>query len=888
MTTLNGDVRKLSSGINTNTFRNALKVGMTPSTISTRHSMAGYDSTPATVTTADYSALEKENSVVRDSEKNTTDILDQWRKDRSSKYSERQKLSDLASSDNTGRNKQGKDKSDTSKVLNSTDNKTKEASHTRTASKEERQVSLEDDIDDDFLNNIFQTIDSGISNEESAASTNDIKSATTTPTANTVMNTAGINRIGNRNKDSLGVTSLNVRLFQPVINEDNESQNSQVNMQEDVSLITQDTELQNLIRPPHEERYGEEVTREYPSKMNLHKFDVRRYSSSTLHSKGIHDALTSLQTSLEKSRSVCNQQEAQLDDQRVLIDDLKRENAALHASRKDYQSSVFDAISHLSTEMNKLSDFFNIDEKLMLDSDNSDSIEIVLNFLKKLNEKVVPTFLVSVKEKTRKAKKEVTDSSKVLKTIQTQISKEEHEWEERQHTLNEHLESTRDTLVTTQNELKLVEEELNEKLSLLQKTKQEIKQKEEEQTALNIEVGERHLELSDITRMCEERIQSAYAIESNAKAQADAILMKEAQIEKLHESIQKRKQCLDADEKALRIKQEEVDKIHANVEAQLQSKEKELQEQQDEILEMTASLESKRTEVEAEFQRLNAVKNQLVEKESSLVNEGKLLEEKKKVLDVRLDELNKKEISLSNDLDTFSKQKKRLESEMMSREEELEAREIELQKSLHNLDEERDEYTNRLGALEKGEAQLKAERKELSTKINKFKSAVKAAKVESEHKKLKLESLERDLKNREQLIDDKSRKLSEQEEEFKSLKVREQIALEKLKNECDTKETELELLNNKCNDKSKKMKLFSTEVTKVRNDVEKKLKIAKEELKNLDDAYTKRKQEIEILCDKVSIALHLTNCKGIQHIIDFRLLTMLYSETSNQRRNYQC
>lgn len=847
MTTLHGDRRKLSSGVNTSAIRNTLKVGMTPSTISTRHSMAAFDSTPATMATADYSALEKENSMARDSGKNTKDILDQWRKDRS-KNNERKKLSDVTIMDNTGKDKGGKEKKDAPCVTVATDNKEKEISHSHVASKEEQELSMEDESDDDFLKDIFQTIDSGNSNK-STSSTTDVKSATTTPTANTVMNTTGINRIGNRSKESLGVTSLNVRLFQPMINEDNESQCSQVNMQEDVSLITQDTELQNLLRPPQQERHGDEGTRETSSKP-LHKLDARRYSASTFHSKGIHDALTSLQTSLEKSRSVCNQQEAQLDEQRLIIEDLKRENTKLHTSGKDYELSIFDSMTRLSKEMNKISDFFNIDEQLAFDSGNSDSIEVVVNFLKKLNEKVVPSFLVSLKERTRKVKKEVNESSKMLRNIQGQISKEEQQWEERQQTLNEHLESTRDTLQNTQNELELVKDELSENLSLLQKTKQEVKQKEEELTTLNIEVGERHIELSDITRMCEERIQSAHVIESNAKAQADALSIKEAQIEELHESMLKRKQSLDADETALRIKQQEAEKAHAKFEAKLQLKERQLKDQQDDILEMTASLESKRAEVEAEFQRVDAVKNELLEKESMLRKEGQSLEDTKNNLDVKLDELKQKEHSLNSEVDALNKRKRLLESEIFSREEGLEAREIDLQKSLHNLDEERDEYMNRLAALEKAESQLRVERKELATKINKFKSAVKAAKAESEQKKSKLESYEKELKEREQLIDEKSRNLSEQEEELQRLKRSEQNALQKLKEECGTKKQELELLSNKYNEKSKKMKSFSTEVTKVRNDVEKKLKIAKEELKNLDDAYTTRKQEIEILSDE--------------------------------------
>mmetsp|Transcript_11625 Transcript_11625/g.21738 ORF Transcript_11625/g.21738 Transcript_11625/m.21738 type:complete len:1396 (-) Transcript_11625:110-4297(-) len=851
MTTRSDNLRTLSSGNNTNnSFRNTLKVGMTPSTISTRHSMAAFDSTPATMTSADFSALEKKNSIVRDSKKSTKHILEQWRKDKGNSTNERKKLSDLTSMDNAGMIKSGTEKNDVSSVLNTTDNKEKkETSHIRIASKEGREVSVENDIDDGFLNDIFQTIDN-VNSNESTVSTNDVKSATTTPTANTVMNTTGINRVGNRNKESLGVTSLNVRLFQPIINEDCESQCSQVNMQEDVSLITQDTELQNLIRPAHQERHQDEVPRDNSSKMNINKIDVRRYSSSTFHSKGIYDALTSLQTSLEKSRSICNQQETQMEHQRVIIDNLKRENAALHASRKQCQSSITDSMSHLSKEMKKISDFFNLDEKVGFDAGNSDSVDVVLNFLKRINEKVVPSFLTSLKEKTRKVKKEVNESSKLLKNIQSQISKEEQDWDERLQVLNEDLQNTRDSLQGTQNDLKLVEDELNENLSLLQKTKQQVKQKEEELTALNIDVGNRHIELSEITRMCEERIESAYAIESNAKTQADAIMKKEAKIEELHESIMKTKESLEADEKTLRIKEQEAEKKYSDFEGKLQLKKKELQEQQDDILEMTASLESKRVEIESEFQRVNAVKNELLNKESILAKEGKLLEEKKKLLDIRFDELTQRQQSLNNEMDDLNRQKRQLESEVKSQEEKLEAREIELQKSLHNLDQERDEYMSRLDALEKCEAQLKAEKKELSTKINKFKSAVKAAKTESNHKKTQLESFERDLKDREQLIDEKSRKLSEHEEELQLLIARDQVALEKLRNECETKEKELELLGNKCNEKSKRMKLFSAEVTKVRNDVEKKLKIAKTELKNLDDAYTTQKQEIEILCDK--------------------------------------
>ena len=865
MASLKGNSRNLSASHSTN--QTPFKVGAAPYTGSTRATSSAFDLTPATVNTASFSIAKGEENP----SKNTQDILAQWRLEREQG---RDKLGDIMNREN-GRMNEGK-LGRGSKVIINTDNSTKKvATHNgpmKLANKipnYDKAALAEDAIDDDFLDAIFhdhlsskddyhESTDFDSLNE-SEVKPKDGSSIKTTPTTNTALNSMGIDRLCNRNVGSIGVTSLNVRLFQP-IDEDSESHCSQ----EDVSLITQDTELQNILRPFDADRMMEEIEREQNSRLNAQsQKETNRQSTSTLHSKGVQEAFSSLQVSLEKSRAVRNEQEQQLAQQKETIERLSLENAALLDDSDKQHKELTETVTLLVDEVNTVRVLCSPegeDAPVSVKEVRVRSIADVLSVVKVLAEKAVPSLLDTVKNYKQSvvgAKAELEQTSEKLNHVKADISKQEEEWSDKQKGLSAQFKAKQNDLAHVHSEWKQSKTQLDITLSLLQANRDEVKKSDVELTDLNLELGEKHLELSEVNRLCEERIRSAHTVECNAKAHADATIKK-------HES-------LKAKEKTWRAKRGELDNDRLAWETQLQLKSDEIDsesrnllEQQEEIVAMTASMESKRLEFEAEYDRVKAVQNDLLQKESFMSEKESLFSEKQNSIIKQTEQLEKLQATVTTAQLRVDEERSRLKEKRRKSEEELESRDRDLRKQQESrdrdlrkqqneLDEEREQYFQRLKAVEAGEGQLKIDCKELSVRVDKFKLTVKAAKAESERKKAQHEKLETAFREKEAILVDGLKELAAKRLTFDYSMDREKVELERMQSKCAAKEQELVSIQKKCNEGAKSLKKLNAEVSKVRDAVKKKMQDAKVELQSLGDSYDIKQTEFKELCKKVRL-----------------------------------
>jgi len=835
--------------------RTNLKAGMTPTTISTstrqsstRSGTTALDSTPGTISTFAYSTTGKENSI--GTEKSTKDILAQWRLER---QQSRNKLGDLMNMENAKQTAaavvQGPPAGKKSVVRNA-------------PSRKDNMNHTDDEVDDSFLDAILRDrMDQSTVFDASnsiAAQDHDGNSIRTTPTSNTVLNAMGLDRMSNRTHESLGVTSLNVRLFQP-IREDNESQCSQDHLQEDVSLITQDTELQNMMRPFDADRMIEEIEREQFSRLVSQKGEEPRQSSSSLHSKGIQEALSSLQSSLEKSRAARNEQEIELSKQKDIINALQKENVSILESRERDTSAVHDCTTLLLDELKNVADLcgggISIQDKFSNKPEDMTSLRYAVDLVKDMAKKSIPSILDALKKQKRQANDvdvQLENANKELNNVKMQIAMEKQGWNEDKSNLHEHLEILRSDFTSVQTKLAKCNVEMSTTLSHLQQTRKDIKQKEEDLNGLNLQLGEKHLELDEITRLCEERIQSAHVTECNAKAQADAVITQQAEIQELLNATGEKHRSIKAAEAAYLLKRDEEESNRVALEAKLQLKRDQLQEQHDDLLEMTASFESRRIAFQTECERVQEVQNDLLKQENTLADDEKAFEEESSALIVASENLEKREGILRNAESDLADRSKILEREYQELEEELELRDIQVRQMQDDLDQEREQYMDRLKALEQGEAQLKADCKELSGRVSKFKITVKAAKSESERKKIELQKLENEIRHREGELLKRSKAFAEEKIAFDELKCRENSALEKATTECASKQQEFASVKKKAKDTANTLKQLNIEVAKVRGAVEARMQVAKDELKSIGATYTAQQRELESLGEEVS------------------------------------
>lgn len=860
--------------------RTNLKAGMTPNTISTsgtrqsstRSSATALDSTPGTINTFAYSTTGKENSSTSiGTEKSTKDILAQWRLER---QQSRNKLGDLMNMENAKQ---------TAAVVVQGPPAEKKSVVRNVPSRKDDSNDTDDEIDDRFLDAILRDrmdqstlFDAANSTDDQVHDGNSIR---TTPTSNTVLNAMGLDRMSNRTNESLGVTSLNVRLFQPIC-EDNESQCSQDHLQEDVSLITQDTELQSMMRPFDVDRMIEEIEREQFSRLVSQKAEETRQSSSSLHSKGILEALSSLQSSLEKSRAARNEQEIELANQKEVINALQKENISILESRERDTSAVHDCTTLLLDELKNVAELcgggISIQDKFTNKPKDMTSLRYAVDLVKDMAKKSIPSILDAVKEQKRQANDvviQLENATKELNNVKKQIAMEKQGWNEDKSNLHEHVEILRSDFSSVQTKLAKCNVEMSTNLSHLQQTRKDIKQKEEDLNGLNLQLGEtrkgikqkeedlnglnlqlgeKHLDLEEITRLCEERIQSAHVTECNAKAQADAVIAQEAEIQELHNAAMERYKSIKAAEAAFLLKRDEEESNRFALEAKLQLKRDQLQEQHDDLLEMTASFESRRMKFQTECERVQEVQNDLLQKEKSLADDEKAFEEETAALIIASENLEKREGVLRNAESNLADRTKRLEKEYQELEEELELRDIQVRQMQDDLDQEREQYMDRLKALEQGEAQLKADCKELSGRVSKFKTTVKAAKSETERKKSELQKLENEIRHREGELLKRSKALAEEKIAFDELKCRENAALVKATTECASKQQEFASVKKKAKDTANGLKQLHIEVAKVRGAVEARMRVAKDELKSIGATFTAQQRELVSLDEEVS------------------------------------
>ena len=864
-----------------------VQVGLTPSTVSTsRPTSLASDWTPATAGTASSSistSRGNENntaSISLGTEKNTKDILAQWRLEREQG---RNKLGDIMSLENS-RNNEGQTK-EGRKIISlrtkavaksssvfSIQTVSKSGDNASNDKKPSQRAPLGGAANDDFLdaiihNHLSEDLDvssafTGNTNATINTHTQpkDGNSITTTPTANTALNSMGIDRLSNRNEGSLGVTSLNVRLFRP-IQEDNEAPKSlhensgmDESLEEDVSLITQDTELQNIMRPLDADRMMEAIEKEQMFR-NGHRH-LHRQSTSTLHSKGVQEALSSLQSSLERSRGVRNEQDQELLQQKEVIERLQRENAVLMNDHRKDKSVFTNSVKTLFEEVHKIDamlcgDEYSQNSVSSYFSKDLNSMEGILDVVKGLAKSSIPILLDKMEENKQSAadtQKCLEQYSGQLNDIKSQISRQERDWEEKQRSLSDQLESKENDLVRVQSDLEKNTAQLQDTSSLLEKKLEDAIKADAELTNINIELGEKRVELTEINRLCEDRIQSAYTMECSAQGRLEAADGREMEINSLHDAAIKKHDDAKAAEKVLGVKREEMESDRLAWEAQLQLRSEQLvhearslKEQEEEMRSMTASMESERSGFESECDRMNTVQNALLEKEFQIAEREQLVDEKEAAIkaqteqhDIRTAAVAEAKFQVENDINQFKADK-------TASAEDLERRDLSLSQQQNEIDDERDQCLGRLQALEESETQLRMDRKEFSGKVTKFKNAVKAAKAEAERKKSELKKVETELGQKEAALAKDTKRFAQDRTDF-----------DKVKEECNAKEAELLSISKKCRDAAKSLKKMKIEMSNEREVLRKKVELARAEYNGLVESCTKKRKEFESLAQKVS------------------------------------
>ncbi len=847
------------------------------------------------------------------SEKNSKDILAQWRLERDQQKG-RNKLGDIMSLENSrinkgsesdkgtsdGKNKEGtlvKAVESSKEISNSSKNVKRQSQSQRAPPTGGNDDFLDAIIHSHSLNAIDDNADDGdqlsVDLELSSAITNntngnyqnanananhtntqqhhrDGNSITTTPTTNTALNTMGMNRLSNRHEGSLGVTSLNVRLFRPIKENQNNDPHSpdgnsngtddehehEMMHQEDVSLITQDTELQNIMRPLDANRLMEAIEREQLVRRgdhngrglrnangNAHRnlnLNLNRQSLSSLHSKGVQDAISSLQSSLERSRMVRNEQDQELLQQKEVIERLQRENTVLMNDRRKEKSVFTDSLKTLLEEVHKIDAMLCEDAASQMSissnfSKDLDSMEGVLGVVKSLARSSIPVLLERMEENKQSAEntqKYLEKYRKQLEDVKLQISQKE----EQQRTLSSQLQ-------TEQNELARVRGEVEENSTQLLQTSSQLEAKLEESMKadndlirVNIELGQKRVEFKEIERLCEDRIQSAYAMECSAQARLEAASEKEKEIKSLDDAAIKKYEDAKAVEKAVAVKREELESDRLAWEAQLQLKSEQLshqsrslEEREEEMKAMAATLESNKTGCDAEYVRMKTVRNDLLEKESQIDERLKMADEKEAAIKAESEQLEIRKAAVEEAKVRIEHDVKKFKADKLSSMEEIERRNLALRKQQDELDEERDQCLARLKALDNGEVQLRFDRKEFSSKVTKFKNTVKAAKDEASRKKAALRRTESELEERTSILD------------------QDRAGFEKLREDYISKEAELVSISKKC----KSLKQLKMDLTKEQEFLEKKIELARAEYNNLAKSCADKREEIESLVQKV-------------------------------------
>ena len=651
-------------------------------------------------------------------------------------------------------------------------------------------------------NSLHQITDQNIDNdpcESSSNSSNDgehdpmtFNSIQTTPTNNTQLNAMGMQR-------QMNDASLDLD-FPHSIQEEEEITPKKL-QQEEVSLITQDTDFQNMMRPM-------EAVNSLPDK------ETRRKSN-------VQSVIQGLQQSLENSRKVRHEQEVEFEKQQSLVEALQVENKDLKQMQKEYRGNVQHQLEQAYSEIGKISTLLGLPSMTeTLDTSsgyfNQDFEQIIL-FMKELSTHALPNIIHQFhsKEETMiKLEDEIESSTKELKQIQSQIKTEKEQWKEQKAGLEKDVYQQRI--------------ELDQLLVFMKEAQIDSREKEEELTNLNIELGEKHIELEEITRLCEDKIEAAYAAECEVKEQIEMFVEKEEELNTLAQEVEQKTQSLEDDEEALAQKQLSFQKEYESKNEALALKEEELQEQQDEILRMTGSLKSQELLLQQENKRVEAVKNEVLAKEAVVL-------ENEKMLDQKAIDLSDQHNEITQERDELEKQSKRLDEEYSARETIIKEHETRLQEQEDDFEVQSERFILRLKAAEQAEKQVDEDRQHLS------------------NKEKDLAQLEKKIKEREEFLESNSKDIHQERTDWECLKSRVETELKDFHSSCATKKNELTSLTKECKSASSKLQDLNREIAKVKSSLEKKVTSAKHDLERVMENYNVKERDYKNLCKEVSM-----------------------------------
>jgi len=625
-------------------------------------------------------------------------------------------------------------------------------------------------------------------------------------------------------------------------------------------------------------------------------------SNTVSNQNDVTKVVTTLQSSLEQSRIIRSGQEKELIHNKDIISQLKQQNQLVIKESSDYKNSLCNSIGELLQHVNGLQDCLSFDgddqprEKREHDLDgikgSVDEIRAlreISDVMKQLVVNKMPYLLEQLHENTDQIQAAKSELKRVCAQVRKAKERQEEQtrqhdktWALKQQQINQEHLQIQSKIQIEQKKLELVQTDLSQSDQIsacLRDTQQKLEQHRMTLSNINTQVSAKREELSDIEKLCEERIQSAHSIEISARESVKEARNEKRSATKTHEAAVKKLDAIKCIEKAAKLEQQELDSDRLAWGAELSLKQDqitiELQRQNEERQElkvMEESLLSRRSQLKAENDRVKSVQNQLLEIEAVTEEKLLILNEKEAGIMKREDDIcnvERKLVERKKNFDLQLAESDKRSNELLSVETDLNDRLISLQQDQEEFKEEQQRLFERLTAFEKLEIELEADRNELTIKASNLSTTVKSAKEDTEKRRQQLDQFECQLREKEKTLTQQSSVISSQEKKFtenlKELALKEEkLTNDSLNFERNLKEEKAEhtkllalTISNQVEEETrlknitqskikteKSYKKLSSDVLKVKEAIKNKVNDAQLELHTIDHTIATKKNEL--------------------------------------------
>ena len=524
-------------------------------------------------------------------------------------------------------------------------------------------------------------------------------SVITTPTANTVLNSVGLDRLINRND---GVKRLFPNSHQKVPNEIS-SQKGKYTLSAqspDVSLITQDTtfqhvDLESILEEVEKEKEEEqnEIQLQKPRNMTNR---VSMKTSDSDSGSNVENALNALVSKLHRSRVTIKNQEQEIAKQDHRLLELVDNHEKLQNDFENYRSVVKDSVVALVDQMASLQSMIDPESDACCESSSeavSENLENIVRSLKKVTAEQFPALVDAVSSK-----------SEELRLVQKKVTEGE--------------------------------DDLNNTLAELQNVNKEKLASEQRLNDLNTTITSKKDELSEIEAICDKRIQSALLTEKR-------LALMEQRVKSEQEELDDNRIAWEAH---MQLKVEEVEKKMNKVE-----------DDRKEIMLLSDSLDSSRLELDEQRKDISSIQDEVNKMEAECKEREKILVSKEKELEKIRDELDLKRKEIKSAEDELTESCLYFEDDRN----EFLCKVSSLEKDKKDFELERDHFMERVHALEKKESEFDAAKKQFSKRLSNFKLTVKTFQDDASKKRKELDEKANICCQEAERILDKEKKLDE-------------------------------------------------------------------------------------------------------------------------------